>query len=677
MNIKRSNKIDVILVALRSPDHERLQVPLAPSILKNYLIKKAGNKYNKYINVKIIDMQEIAYRDIRKETVNNISPNFYVKKVVEEITTAKPLFIGISASVNTLNLDAKLKFEGDLLLDTLKEKQFLKKTIIGGITATLKYKKILERYNTVVALGEGEETIFEYFEYKIQQRKIDEINGIAYTSKTEVIHTVRKKIFQLSGIGIPDKASFIWGLENKAAIWVENSRGCYSHCTFCSIHNTKILPHRWRRRKLEETVAGLDTLANWYMKWKIKNDFVSTKNELSILFSDDDFMGNGLVSNHKKQKADMEFTEQLADKIICINKKYNMKIKWGISTRADAIYRNENINNRRKRERIWLKLISSGLSSVFVGIESGSKSQLKRYGKQLDIDTNMKAIKVSRKLKIISNKSSLNNMLFQRKEFLNKLFYYNDDKCRDILGFKTDFPQKIFSLLTNHTINKDMYDDLTKYWKASEHLRLYCGFIIFDPLMTFHELLENITFVSKHNITENITNPLSCLRITDSTSYKKMAENKGILYKKKENTLFYDAKFQSPIISLIHNETDNWIKSQYNLVYAIKGQADNNNINNRSKQYYLNFLQKIKKVDISLLNHLSKSIASENIDETNYLKYDSDKIKLSMNRIHTQFKKIRERQIKQLYCRLIEEKIEDINGIISARINEFYKKQLK
>jgi hypothetical protein len=69
-----------------------------------------------------------------------------------------------------------------------------------------------------------------------------------------------------------------------------------------------------------------------------------------------------------------------------------------VSVRTDTIYRSgEPIRNQRRRE-VWELLYEAGLCGVYLGIESGSPRQLRRYCKGATVEENLQAMQIMREI---------------------------------------------------------------------------------------------------------------------------------------------------------------------------------------------------------------------------------------------------------------------------------------
>lgn len=159
----------------------------------------------------------------------------------------------------------------------------------------------------------------------------------------------------------PDKR---YGLEAPAAN-INSSRGCPHKCTFCTI--PKLAPGY---RSLSPTrMADLVQFLN--INYRVQ----------SIFFREDNFMYSGGTIKGDRWEDIQTFCEELLDR--------RLKIKWAIEARADNILQ----QTRSGKQRIDL-LQESGLTGVYIGVESGEDLMLKLYAKGTSVDEMSEGIKV-------------------------------------------------------------------------------------------------------------------------------------------------------------------------------------------------------------------------------------------------------------------------------------------
>ncbi len=269
---------------------------------------------------------------------------------ISELEGFAPDMIGISVFCNTTNLLFKL-------MQLIDQARLSPLVVLGGLTAIYAYQELLEQFpGVVIAIGEGEETILPLLQYVNGQIELDQIPNIAFLdekSRQPVI--TDRKLLDLQSVNYLPSMMSVHPVEANKFYWIESSRGCSSHCTFCSQHGFG------RRQFALQRVIG--EIAHLYENCGI------TK----FAFSDELFFS-------EPQRV-MDFASAILER--------NIKIKIQIDTRIDTLYSpDESPGMAQSRERAWLLLKKAGLVYVVLGIESGSDSQLKRFGKSMRAEQN-------------------------------------------------------------------------------------------------------------------------------------------------------------------------------------------------------------------------------------------------------------------------------------------------
>lgn len=148
-----------------------------------------------------------------------------------------------------------------------------------------------------------------------------------------------------------------------AYLW--SSRGCwYGRCTFCNVG--AISGHQesgWNARPAASVVADVVSLR--------------AKGVRKIHFLDSEFIGG---TRESKRRA-MEIADSLIDR--------NVGCRFIFDCRIDNV-----------EEELFSRLKQAGLANVFIGIESGSESALRRLKKGYTVERVERGIKVLRKLGI-------------------------------------------------------------------------------------------------------------------------------------------------------------------------------------------------------------------------------------------------------------------------------------
>ncbi len=238
--------------------------------------------------------------------------------------------------------------------------------ILGGVHPTIMYQQMMENYPDIdyIVLGEGEEACLEI----LQEKDPSQIHGIVYRKKGEIIKTTqRKSVTSLDEIPFPawhlvdlnkypaiDKGIYrSIDLQKVPRISVIFSRGCTGHCDFCS---TWWIWKGWRHRSAKNMTDEIELL---YKDFGIRH----------FCFADD------------AMTVDRQATIDLCDEIV----HRNLNIVFHVTTRTDCV-----------DEIVLRKLKEAGCYKIAFGIETGSPSLLDKMGKENDIETSERAIKLAK-----------------------------------------------------------------------------------------------------------------------------------------------------------------------------------------------------------------------------------------------------------------------------------------
>lgn len=292
-----------------------------------------------------------------------------LEKIMSSVSTHTPDIIGISVKIGALG-------QTDQLITAINgvswEDGKRPLLVLGSVVPTFATVDLLRRYpKTVLATGEAEVASQMIVEAMRGDRTFEEIPGIAFINEEGKIVATHHRLWPQAKLHLPARITTkrIHD-ETKGMIWAEDSRGCDFACTFCS------------RRALRGSGFSGD------MSPKRVADDLEQLDKMGIhqvSFTGDDFGG------------DPERTYNIADEII----QRGTQMEWSVSTRADHIFEGKNTPEQNARLREIMKhCTEAGLTRVFLGLESGSQSQLKRYGKQITVEENYKAIEILRELDI-------------------------------------------------------------------------------------------------------------------------------------------------------------------------------------------------------------------------------------------------------------------------------------
>lgn len=259
-------------------------------------------------------------------------------KVAEIAGKLNPTMVGITATTSTIKTALKyLEIIKKMLPNTL--------TVIGGPhttfmpTETLKSSQDLD----VVVLGEGEETIVDLLKNysKGGRKNLENVKGIVYrdingTSGMGSIKVTppRHLINDLDSLPFPARHLVpfeSYGISKNNNGGMITSRGCVYSCGYCS--SSLIMGKKFRSRSPENVVDEIEELYNTY-------------NIKDIAFMDDTFM-----LNKKRASA---IAQEIKDR--------GLDVSFVASSRVDMV-----------NKELLGQLQSSGMNTIYYGVESGSQ----------------------------------------------------------------------------------------------------------------------------------------------------------------------------------------------------------------------------------------------------------------------------------------------------------------
>jgi anaerobic magnesium-protoporphyrin IX monomethyl ester cyclase len=234
-----------------------------------------------------------------------------------------------------------------------------------------------------VVLYEGEETVCELADRLAEGRDWRATLGIAYHVDGGSRESApRPKLADLDELPFParDMLPVLLRADPDTAAAVLSSRGCHRRCSFCRVRS---FFGSWRGRSAVNVVDELEVLVR---------DF----NVSRFDFQDDNLVGPG---ERGRQRA-MAIAEEI--------RRRGIDLTFRIMCSADAVTHD-----------VIARLIDAGLSSVFVGIESGSQTRLTAYRKGT-VEQNVRALEVLDRLGILA-KSEMGFIMFDPSGSLEEI----------------------------------------------------------------------------------------------------------------------------------------------------------------------------------------------------------------------------------------------------------------
>jgi anaerobic magnesium-protoporphyrin IX monomethyl ester cyclase len=275
------------------------------------------------------------------------------EKITQMVSNMDPSIVGLTAS--TSNIKKALKYA-----ESVKKTLPNSITMIGGPHTTFIPVETLQENECldVVVVGEGEETVVDlaekYLKYGITC--LNDVKGIVYRDKKGVIQVTQPRplIKDLDSLPFPARHLVpfdAYGVSKDQEGDMITSRGCVYSCGYCS--SSLIMGKRFRSRSPENVVDEVEELVDSY---KIRN----------IAFLDDTFMMN-------KRRAG-----EIADEINL----RGLDVSYVASSRVDMV-----------NKALLAKLKSSGMSTLYYGVESGSQRVLDLMKKGITLKQAEDAVK--------------------------------------------------------------------------------------------------------------------------------------------------------------------------------------------------------------------------------------------------------------------------------------------
>jgi anaerobic magnesium-protoporphyrin IX monomethyl ester cyclase len=277
------------------------------------------------------------------------------EKLKADIASFEPDLVGVASMTPTIPSALKS-------VRVAKEACPEAKVIMGGPHATFADKQILteEPEVDIVVRGEGEETLLELAQHAPKLDKLQEIRGITFRNKDQIVQTPNRPFIQnLDELPRPayqylpiDK----YRIHGKKFLPIMTSRGCPFQCSFCSA--SRIFGAEFRARSPKNVVDELEWLRDVH-------------GAEGVSFHDD------TLTFDRKRIMD------ICDGII--NRKID--IPWGCSTRVDLV-----------SKEILAKMGKANCNEVCFGVESGCQRILNAVKKRVSPDQCENAIKWAKEI---------------------------------------------------------------------------------------------------------------------------------------------------------------------------------------------------------------------------------------------------------------------------------------
>ena len=428
--------------------------------------------------------------------------------------------------------------------------------VLGNIEATVNSQYILSNYDSVdfIVIGEGEETLLDLCKHLKLKRSLDTCKGIIWKKNGVVINNpLRPLLNNLDEYPFPTRN---FHESKRTSYSIIGSRGCLAKCTFC---DSNVIYSDYTAEG--SNIVRIRSMANVLDEME---ELVKKRGCLYIIFYDSTFC---------RSEEDIEERLSLLYEGMC---KRDLYVQMFINLRVEQISDDVML--------IINKLITRGLDTLFLGIETGSQDDLTLYGKRTRINDNYNAIKLLKKYGIIGPR-----------------------------------PPIIFEF----------------------------GFICFNPYSTLEKLKQNISFIRDNELYMDFSLLKNKLRISGGASIVKKIKGEGLLLQDHDLPIidplcyrFADVKIQRVLDILEHCDTIFNMKyfrklttlyNRYCLVYDNKDKV----FSNITHMYdeYIDYKTYISKVTIDVFEKIVNLVENEVMDYKPIVDYEYHKhreyIKLS------------------------------------------------
>ena len=276
---------------------------------------------------------------------------------VKIVESWSPDVVGLSSLTPTIRLAYKAAKAVKAVDEDIK-------VVVGGVHATFMWREVLEECPHVdyVVLGEGEETMSQLIEALEKEAKPRGISGIALRNESgEAVMTGPWRPVDLERL--PPPARHLLPMDRYTVfdkpvrvVHIMASRGCPYGCIFCA--TSYYFGRRVRFRRVEQV---LDEVAECIDKYKTK----------TFAFTDDELTINGRWFD--------SFLKGLRER--------GLDIRWTCGSRVDSV-----------DERLLARMFSSGCTTIYFGVESGSQETIDKIGKRIDLRQAEKVFEAIRKV---------------------------------------------------------------------------------------------------------------------------------------------------------------------------------------------------------------------------------------------------------------------------------------
>ncbi|PKP43504.1 MAG: hypothetical protein CVT95_12180 [Bacteroidetes bacterium HGW-Bacteroidetes-12] len=394
-----NRNIKILLVSVGSPTHYALWNELSCETLAGDLRGFFGNEV------------EVSIRRINKEED--------IPDILEYFKENPQDIIGLSIQPGSLTL-LDLFIKGYNSIEFMDDDNPL--IVFGNQIPTYFPNEMLKKMpEGVIVRGEGEESLRELVEFVKGNRNLKDIPNLVYKNNDKIIYT-ELETPNLKNLSFPPGTDTIHEiLKHGGNAMVQASRGCpWGACAYCT---RKSFRHgkKWEGFSVERVMENIMNLVNLGIT--------------EIEFCDDEFIGG-------RDPKQLQRIEDMADGLENIRKENDVNLTFRIFSRPDIIYKENDAEGNTKMRSLLLRLKGVGLVKVYLGIEAGCKSQMKRFMRGMTLKEIRCALKTLKEFNIdidagfimfdpeLTLEEMMKNIIFFRKE---NLIHYNQWPFRPLV----------------------------------------------------------------------------------------------------------------------------------------------------------------------------------------------------------------------------------------------------
>ncbi|MCK4870375.1 MAG: NUDIX domain-containing protein [Gammaproteobacteria bacterium] len=253
--------------------------------------------------------------------------------------------------------------------------------VLGNIGARVIPLEIIASVEKIfIVKGQGEDAVYSLAHY-FKNDKQDDVelalipNLIWASSNNEIIENIQQPA-KLADKIVPGSFGLDEAINRQDVISARSSSGCVGCCTFCTV---KVINNgqSWK-------CYPIARLEQWLEK------VIQAGGKDAVIILVDDNMADNINNLY-----------DVANIFVKLKNKYAATLKYSFSARADClVQRQDTADEALERRRIWKYALDAGLETVFLGLESGSETQLKRFGKKMAVRNNYEAFNIAKSLGI-------------------------------------------------------------------------------------------------------------------------------------------------------------------------------------------------------------------------------------------------------------------------------------